>query len=135
MSEFKTANMKYNNLGNSGLQVSAISLGNMFNYKPENLKEEEELVRFALNHGINHFDTAEIYGSGICEEALGKILKNISVKREEIVISTKVWSGADSDLNSTRNTNKKHVREAVNSSLKRLQLDYVDVIYAHAFDR
>lgn len=87
-----------------------------------------------MKNGINHFDTAELYGAGEAEVQLGKIIIDLKVPREEVVIATKVHTAKDPFINSQNSTNRKHVRESVKKSLKRLQMDYVDIIYAHLYD-
>lgn len=87
-----------------------------------------------MKNGINHFDTAELYALGEAEIQLGKILVELKVPRAEVVISTKVHTAKDPERNSSSSTNRKHIRESVKKSLKRLQMDYVDVIYAHLHD-
>jgi aryl-alcohol dehydrogenase-like predicted oxidoreductase len=82
MSVLQTGNMVYRNFGNSGLKVSAISLGNMINHRAETYEQDKEIIALALKNGINHFDTAEIYTSGEAELQLGRILKDLQVPRE-----------------------------------------------------
>ena len=74
--------MIYNCYGNSGLKISAISLGNMINYKAETYEEDKKIIEVALKNGINFFDTAEVYAFGEAETQLGKILKDLQVPRE-----------------------------------------------------
>jgi len=130
----QTGKMIYKNFGNSGLKVSVISLGNMINYHPENYEVDKNIIEVALKNGINHFDTAEMYSSGDAETQLGKILKDLKVPREEVVIATKILSARDPDRNSTITTNRKHIKESIKKSLERLQMDHVDIIYAHIYD-
>ena len=87
-----------------------------------------------MKNGINHIDTAEAYGPGEAETQLGKILKDLKVPREEVVIATKVHTAVDPERNSSASTNKKHIRESIKKSLNRLQMDYVDILYAHLYD-
>ena len=134
MSTLQPGKMPYNNFGNSGLKVSAISLGNMINYRPETYEEDKKIIEVALKNGINHFDTAELYASGNAEIQLGKILKDLQVPREHVVIATKIRVAVDPDLNSDTTTNRKHIKESIKKSLTRLQMDYVDVLYAHMHD-
>jgi voltage-dependent potassium channel beta subunit len=134
MSVLQPGKMIYNNFGNSGLKVSAISLGNMINFQAKNYEEDRKIIEVALKNGINHFDTAELYGAGEAEIALGKILKDLKVPREEVVIATKVHTAKDPERNSGATTNKKHIRESITKSLARLQMDYVDILYAHFHD-
>jgi voltage-dependent potassium channel beta subunit len=126
--------MLYRNFGNSGLKVSVITMGQLTNFTPEGQALGEELIKTCLENGINHFDTAEIYSAGKAESQLGAILKVLGVPREEIVISTKILSAPEADLNSRLAINRKHIKEGLSGCLARLQMDYVDVVYAHLFD-
>ena len=123
--------MRYRYLGNSGIQVSVLSWGNWINVKNEN-DITTETVKVALENGINFFDTAEIYGMGVAETSLGEALKTLKVKRESIVVSTKIFK-CGFGVNDTM-LSRKHITEGLNNSLKRLQLDYVDVVFCHRFD-
>ena len=134
MSLLKPGKMIYRNFGNSGLLTSVVSLGNMINYRDENYEIDEQVIRTALEHGINHFDTAEKYADGKAEVQLGKILKNLAVAREDVVIATKIRVAPEPDINSDHLISRKHIKESLDASLKRLQLDYVDIIYAHFYD-
>ena len=131
---FQPGKMTYRNFGNSGLKVSVISMGNMINVREDTYEEDKKIIEVCLKNGINHFDTAEVYSLGNAELQLGKILKDLNVTREEVVISTKVYTAKDPDINSTKSTNRKHIRESIKKSLQRLQLDYVDILYAHIYD-
>lgn len=134
MSVLKPGKMIYRNFGNSGLKTSVISLGNMINSKEENYAVDELVFKTALENGINHFDTAEIYDAGNAETQLGKILKSLKVAREDVVIATKIRTAPNPDVNSNLLISRKHIRESIEGSLKRLQLDYVDILYAHYYD-
>ena len=134
MSVFQVGKMIYRNFGNSGLKTSVISLGNMINSKEENYAVDEEIIRVALANGINHFDTAEAYDAGKAEIQLGKIIKNLKVDREDIIVATKIRIAPEPDINSDHLISRKHIKESLNGSLKRLQLDYVDILYAHFYD-
>ena len=111
-----------------------ISLGNLINYEPENYEEDKAILAHAFKNGVNYIDTAEIYVDGRAETQLGKILKDLKVDREDIVISTKIRTAVNPGLNSTLSTNRKHIRESSDQSLARLQLDYVDILLAHFYD-
>ena len=130
MATLNTSNMEYRYLGNTGIRVSCISYGNM----NENANEEliKNLVQKCLEKGINFFDTAEFYGLGKAEETLGKAFKALNVQREKIVVTTKIYAcGADpNDMLCSR----KHIIEGLRNSLKRLQLDYVDIVFSHKYD-
>lgn len=107
-----------------------------------------ESVKRCLEHGINFIDTAEMYGFGEAEAVLGKSLKDLGVKREELVISTKLFWGATENVTSAMaqfgyyggmglnsvGLSRKHIIEGTKASLKRLQLDYVDILFAHRPD-
>ena len=134
MSHLVPGKMIYNCYGNSGLKVSAISVGNMVNCKPENYEEDKKIVELALKNGINFFDTAEVYAAGGSEVQLGKILQDLKVPREEIVIATKIHTADNADMNAERNTNRKHIKESVKKCLKRLQVESIDILYAHLYD-
>ena len=124
-----TTKMEYRYLGNSGLRVSVLSFGNWEHDEKRTL----ECVKTCLNNGINFFDTAESYGLGTAEIALGKALKTLNVPREKIVVSTKIFRNG-SDPNDSFES-RKHIIEGLKLSLKRLQLDYVDVVFCHRYDR
>lgn len=102
--------MIYRNFGNSGLKVSAISLGTAIYTNPDELNNHQEVIATALKLGINHFDTSEYYGAGKAEIQLGTILKNLKVPRKEVVIATKVLTAVSPDRNSTMSTNRKHIK-------------------------
>ena len=125
-----TSQMEYRYLGNTGLRVSVLSFGTWVNNADDKLVED--CVKVSLEHGVNFFDTAEIYGLGQAELALGKAFKNLKVPREKIVVSTKIYS-IGKDPNDAFQS-RKHIIEGINNSLKRLQLDYVDVIFCHRYD-
>lgn len=88
----------------------------------------------AWNHGINFFDTAEVYAAGQCEIEMGEAFKKLAFPRDEYVLSTKVFFGTSRKEPNTRGLSKKHIIEGLKSSLKRLQHDYVDVVFAHRHD-
>jgi len=123
--------MIYRYLGNSGLRVSVLSWGNWINTKNEN-DITYETVKLAVEHGINFFDTAEIYGLGEGEKSLGEALEKLGKRREDLVISTKIFRSGNGVNDSF--LSRKHIIEGVNNSLKRLKLDYVDIVFCHRFD-
>ena len=122
--------MRYVTLGRSGLKVSEICLGTMtFGNKQWNewvLSEEESrpLIRRALELGINFFDTADVYSRGGSEQILGKALRDFA-PRDQVVIATKVNGPMGAGPND-RGLSRKHVLDAVNASLRRLETDYID---------
>ena len=132
--------MDFVSLGNTGLKVSRICLGCM-SYGTSKWRDwvfdEDASLPFygqALDAGINFFDTADIYSNGVSEEVTGRALKKFGVRREEVVIATKVFSPMGPSLNE-RGTSKKHIRHAIDASLQRLGVDYVDLYQIHRHDR
>ena len=125
-----TSKMIYRYLGNTGLKVSVISLGNWVNNEDDT--QTYECTKSALEHGINYLDTAEEYGFGKAETTLGKALKKLNIPREKIVVSTKLMK-IGHDPNDAM-LSRKHLCEGIKNSLKRLQLDYVDIVFCHRYD-
>ena len=131
--------MDFVSLGNTGLKVSRICLGCMSygtsKWRDWVLDEDASFPFFgqALDAGINFFDTADIYSNGVSEEVTGRALKKFGVRREEVVIATKVYSPMGSTPNE-RGTSKKHIRHAIDASLRRLGVDYVDLYQIHRYD-
>lgn len=128
--------MKTRQLGNSGLEVSSLGLGCMglsFGYGPA--VEEQDgvaLLRAAVDLGVNFFDTAEVYGAFTNEELLGKAL---SLVREQVVIATKFGFAIDDQgVQTGLDSSPAHIRNVVEASLKRLQTDYIDLLYQHRVD-
>jgi len=133
MVEAKKNQMEYRYLGNSGLKVSVLSFGNWLNSnKPEDYDITRDAMKLCFDAGVNFFDTAEIYGMGQAETIMGKAFKELALKREEIVVSTKIFK-IGPGVNDTF-LSRKHIVEAIQNSLKRLQLDYVDVVFCHRPD-
>ncbi|KFX98821.1 hypothetical protein O988_04188 [Pseudogymnoascus sp. VKM F-3808] len=129
--------MEYRFLGNSGLQVSAIALGGWLTYGGHVENENTFLcMKAAYDIGINFFDCAECYSNGESERIIGQAIKRYGWKRNDLVISTKIYWGGDFGSNPNNvGLSRKHVVEGLNGSLERLGLDYVDLVYAHRPDR
>ncbi|TMW59096.1 hypothetical protein Poli38472_007241 [Pythium oligandrum] len=135
-------NMKYRFLGDTGLLVSRFSYG-CFMSKERSLTFEQSLavIERAYKHGVNFFDTAEVYAEGHSEEILGQVV-NAGIERgtwtrEDLVISTKIYFGTDMAFRPALNNkglSRKHIVEGTKASLKRLNLDYVDLIFCHRPD-
>jgi 1-deoxyxylulose-5-phosphate synthase len=130
--------MQYVRLGSSGLKVSRVCLGCMsfgsgFDWMlPE--EQSQAIVRKALDLGINFFDTADVYSAGESEQILGRALKAFAVRREDVVIATKLFHPTGPGPNQ-RGLSRKHVFHSIDASLRRLGLDYVDLYQIHRFDR
>ena len=125
-----TSKMEYRYLGNTGLKVSVIALGNWVNNEDDG--QTLECTKAAIENGINYLDTAEEYGFGKAETTLGKALKQLNIPREKIVVSTKLMK-IGHDPNDAM-LSRKHLVEGIKNSLKRLQLDYVDIVFCHRYD-
>ncbi len=131
--------MEYVRFGNTGMKVSRLCLG-MMTYGSKKWREwileepeAKPFVKQALDAGINFFDTADVYSLGASEEVLGKLLKQLGVKRETLVIATKVRNAMSSDVNDV-GLSRKHIMDSIDRSLRRLQMDYVDLYQIHRWD-
>jgi voltage-dependent potassium channel beta subunit len=126
---------EYRFLGPTGLRVSSISLGGWITYgEGKQVEDDLTLAIFdkAFKLGINFFDTAEGYGGGACEISFGKVLKKLGWKRKDYVLSTKIFWGGEGV--NDRGLSRKHIIEGVDACLERLQLSYVDIVFAHRPD-
>jgi aryl-alcohol dehydrogenase-like predicted oxidoreductase len=129
--------MEYVRLGASGLKVSRLCLGCMsfgsgFDWMvPEDTSFA--IIRKALDHGVNFFDTADVYSAGESEQILGRALKTFGVKREDVVVATKVYQPMGPGPND-RGLSRKHIFHSIDGSLGRLGLDHVDLYQIHRFD-
>lgn len=125
--------MQYRRLGNSGLKVSEISLGSWLTYG--GYVDSDSAIRTihrSYDLGINFFDTANVYMRGEAERVVGQAIK--AFQRDSIVLATKVFWPMGEGPND-RGLSRKHIIEQANASLKRLDVDYVDIYYAHRFDQ
>ncbi|CAI2373180.1 unnamed protein product [Moneuplotes crassus] len=131
--EAEAPKMIYRPLGNTGLKVSILSLGTwILSYNEESEANLIECMKKAWELGVNSFDTAVFYGDGAAERVLGRGLKAIGAEREDFVITTKLYRSG-TGINDCA-LSRKHLTEGMKSSLKRLDLDYVDVVYCHRPD-
>ncbi len=131
--------MEYVNLGSTGLKVSRICLG-MMSYGDPGWREwvlpEEEAAPFveaAAEAGLNFFDTADMYSQGVSEEITGRLLKRTFSRREDFVVATKVYFPVGDGPND-RGLSRGHILDAVDASLRRLGLDYIDLYQIHRWD-
>jgi len=134
--------MRYNKLGRTGLFVSELCLGTMTfggdtgiwsQIGSLRLAEAEALVAKAIESGINFIDTADVYAEGRSEEITGQALKNLNVPRDSVVVATKVFGQTGQGVNQ-RGASRAHIIAGVKASLKRLQLDHIDLYQIHGFD-
>lgn len=130
--------MEYRRLGRSGLQLSVLSFGSWVSFSKQiNDKVAEELMGIAYDKGVNFFDNAEVYALGESEKMMGRILKKKKWDRTSYCISSKAffgWRGKENKPNQTGNS-RKHLVEACNEALTRLQLDYLDLFFCHRPDK
>lgn len=128
--------MEYRRLGKSGLQVSALSFGSWLTFGNQiSDKTADELMGIAYDAGVNFFDNAEGYAEGKSEIVMGKILKSQKWDRESFVVSSKVFFGAEHKGSNRMGLSRKHVIEACNAALSRLQVDYLDLYFCHRPDK
>ena len=125
--------MEYRNLGNSGLKVSELSFGSWVTFVNQlNEKSAMECMAYAYDKGVNFFDNAEAYASGESEILMGKIINKLKWDRDTYIVSSKVFWGGE--MPTQRGLSKKHIHDACNAALKRLQVDYLDLFFCHRPD-
>jgi voltage-dependent potassium channel beta subunit len=127
--------MRYRRLGRSGLQVSELSIGSWVTYG--NQVDENaaiDTLSAARDAGVNFFDNAEVYAGGKSETLMGNALKHLGWEREDYIISTKFYWGIAPGPNRKNTLNRKYLHQAIQGSLHRLQLDYVDLVFCHRPD-
>jgi aryl-alcohol dehydrogenase (NADP+) len=131
--------MQYVNLGKTGMKVSRLCLG-MMSYGSKQWREwileeadAKPFIKRALDAGINFFDTADVYSLGESERVTGNLFKSLGVKRENIIVATKVNGQMSDDVND-KGLSRKHIMDSIDKSLRRLQMDYVDLYQIHRWD-
>ena len=130
--------MQYRRLGRSGLQVSELSLGSWVTYHNQvDAASAREMLAAAFDAGINFFDNAEVYAQGQSETLMGEALKALNWPRLDYIVSTKFFWGLHRDgptANKKDTLNRKYLAQAIDGSLKRLGLDFIDLVYCHRPD-
>lgn len=137
--------MEYRQLGRSGLLVSRLSYGAWITFSSFTDTEAYHLMRLCVDAGINFFDNAEAYNDGLAEEVMGRALKRLEIEyplpRSRVVVTTKIFFGTDRGndkpgrwVPNSKGLSRKHIMEGLAASLRRLQVDYVDVVFAHRPD-
>ena len=125
--------MEYRYLGKSGLKVSALSLGAWVTYGGQVGEDVAyDCMTTAYDFGVNFFDNAEAYADGNAEIVMGNVIKKVNWKRSDLVVSTKIFWGGDGP--NDRGLSRKHLMEGIDASLKRLQMEYVDLLFCHRPD-
>jgi voltage-dependent potassium channel beta subunit len=125
--------MEYRRLGKSGLKVSALSLGSWVTFgKQVEMEEAKTLLKTAYDGGVNFFDNAEGYEAGESEKIMGEAIKRLGLSRDTFAVSSKVFWGGEHKMQ--LGLSAKHVRDACDQALKRLQVDYLDLYFCHRPD-
>jgi len=125
--------MRYRRVGDSGLRVSALSLGGWttFGMSVSDPEQTRALITTAYDNGINFFDIADSYGRGAAERAMGEVFKEFP--RNTLVISSKVYWPISDDVND-RGLSRKHIMESIDRSLRNIGTDYLDLYFCHRYD-
>lgn len=127
--------MEYKNLGRAGVKVSRLSLGSWVTFSNQvDMKLARECMSAAYDHGVNFFDNAEVYAGGKAEEIMGESLKKLAWPRLKYLVSTKFFWGLSEGPNERNTLNRKYLMQAIEGSLKRLKMDFVDLVYCHRPD-
>jgi voltage-dependent potassium channel beta subunit len=127
--------MNYRRLGRCGLKVSELSFGSWVTYGNQlDVAAARECMAAAWDRGVNFFDNAEVYASGKSEEIMGEILAKLAWPRLKYVVSTKFFWGITDGPNEKNTLNRKYLLNGIDASLKRLRLDFVDLVFCHRPD-
>ena len=128
--------MNYRYLGKTGIQVSELSLGSWVTFNDQvNVDAAAEIMAAAYDLGVNFFDNAEAYAAGKSEEVMGAAIRKLGWRRESYVVTTKLYWGLQKSVNEENTLNRRRLIEGINGSLKRFDLEYVDVLYCHRADK
>ncbi len=127
--------MEYRRLGRAGIKVSVLSLGSWVTfYNQADVETAAEMMKVAYEAGVNFFDNAEVYAGGKSEEVMGAALKKLGWRRGSYLVSTKIFWGLHDNINERNTLNRKRLLEGIDGSLRRLGLDYVDILFCHRPD-
>jgi voltage-dependent potassium channel beta subunit len=127
--------MEYRRLGRSGIKVSVFSLGSWITFSNQaDVDAAAEMMTAAYEAGVNFFDNAEVYAGGKSEEVMGAALKKLGWRRGSYLVSTKFFWGLHQNINEQNTLNRKRLMEAMDASLKRYGLDYIDLVFCHRAD-
>ncbi len=126
--------MKYRHLGKAGIKISEISLGAWLTYGGSVAQEvTQACIKAAVEHGINFIDIADVYARGQAEIAVGNAIHRLGLRRQDLVLSSKVFWPMSDNVND-RGLSRKHIMESVHNSLRRLDTDYLDMYFCHRYD-
>jgi len=127
--------MKYRHLGKAGIQVSELSFGSWVSFHTQaGIESTVTMMAAAYDAGVNFFDNAEAYAEGKSEEVMGAALKKLGWRRGSYLVSTKLFWGLHTGPNEQDTLNRKYLIESIDGSLKRLDMDYVDLLFCHRAD-
>jgi len=127
--------VKYRHLGKTGIQVSELSLGSWITFHNQaDIDGSVAIMAAAYDAGVNFFDNAEAYAGGKSEQIMGAALKKLGWRRGSYLISTKLFWGLHDGPNERNTLNRKYLIEAIDGSLRRLDMDYVDILFCHRAD-
>ena len=127
--------MSYRRLGHAGVKVSELSFGSWVTYgRQVDVDAAVDCMKVAVDAGVNFFDNAEIYSNGKSEEVMGEALRKLGLRRSSDLVSTKFYWGLHQGPNEKNTLNRKYLRQAIDGSLARLGLEYVDLAYCHRPD-
>jgi voltage-dependent potassium channel beta subunit len=126
--------MEYRSVGKAGIKISEVALGAWLTFG-ESVDEEttRACIKSAVDSGVNFLDNADIYARGEAERVMGKIISDLGLRRQNLVISSKTFWPMSDDVND-RGLSRKHIMESVEGSLRRLRTDYVDLYFCHRHD-
>ncbi len=126
--------MEYRHLGKAGIKVSEISLGAWLTFGGSvDVDATRECVKTAVDHGVNFLDLADIYSGGDAERVVGQVIKDLGLRRQDLVISSKAFWPMSDNVND-RGLSRKHLFESVERALQRLDTDYLDLYFCHRYD-
>ncbi len=128
--------MQYRRLGRAGIKVSVLSFGSWVTFHHQaDVNLAANMMKVAYEAGVNFFDNAEVYAGGKSEEVMGAALKRLGWRRGSYLVSTKFYWGLYKGVNERNTLNRKRLLEGIDGSLRRLGLDYVDLVFCHRPDR
>jgi len=130
-----SSTMPFRKLGDSGISVSLLSFGSWITFgKQMDIAGARECIKYAFDSGVNFFDNAEVYSFGKAEEFMGESFRQIGLKRNEYILTTKFYWGIENRPNFQNTLNRKYLMQAIDGSLARFKTDFVDVAYCHRYD-